>query len=504
MAIRSLCCSYLGVETYIVDVEVDISKGIPSFNIVGMGDTAILESKERIRSSFKNINTEFPMRKILVNLSPADIKKKGSHFDLAILVGILANIEIILKWDKLDNYIILGEVSLNGKLKGVKGAINAAILAKEEGIKGVIVPVENYNEAKLINGIEVVPIDEIQEIIDFFNDEISVEELYNKRKEILEVDIIKEENDIDFSEVKGQYLAKRAMEIAAAGGHNIFLIGDPGSGKSMLSKRFTTILPEMTEKEIIETTKIYSISGILSREEPIITKRPFRSPHHTATQVSLVGGSNSVGEITLALNGVFFLDELGEFGLKTLETLRQPLEDGKITISRANSIVTYPVKTITILASNPTPSGFFKEDPLCTDNIRDIKNYEKRFNGPLIDRIDLYVEMKRLKQDEIFTDVVNETSKEIRERVKKARKIQYERYGENKLNFQMTGKMIKEHCKLDEETIEILKSAMETLKLSVRMYDKILKVSRTIADLAGEKNIKTEHIMEALNYRKKY
>ena len=348
MAISLFSCSYFGIDTYIVEVEVDLSRGLPVFNIVGMGDQAISESKERIRSCFKNMEFEFPVRRVLVNLSPANIKKKGSHFDLSIFLGILANIGKIPNVEIFKNYLILGEISLNGKIKSVTGAINAAILAKEKNFLGVIVPFENYNEAKLISGVEIVPVQNIQEVLDFFEKEISVEELCknadeknieiskNKNDEIKEKDSQNEDEKIDFCDVKGQFLAKRALEIAAAGGHNVFLIGDPGSGKSMLAKRFTTILPEMTEEEIIETTKIYSISGLLSEKDPIITKRPFRAPHYSATEVALAGGATRVGEITLALNGVLFLDEVGEFEGKTLETLRQPLEDGKIVISRAN------------------------------------------------------------------------------------------------------------------------------------------------------------------------
>ena len=293
------------------------------------------------------------------------------------------------------------------------------------------------------------------------------------------------------------------MEIAAAGGHNLFLMGDPGSGKSMMAKRFNTIMPDMTDDEIIETTKIYSVSGMLSKDSPIVNKRPFRSPHHTATQVALVGGANRVGEITLALNGVFFLDELGEFGVKTLETLRQPLEDGKVIVSRANVTYEYPVKCITIMASNPTPSGYFPEDEMCKDSLRDIKNYQKRFSGPILDRIDLYVEMKRLNNDEIFGNHEGETSKSIKSRVVKARKVQYERYKQYKLNSQMTKKDLKKYCIVTKEIQDIIEIAMNQMKLSVRMYDKILKISRTIADIEGSENIKEEHVLEALNYRKK-
>lgn len=503
MAVSTLSCSYFGVESYIVEVEVDVSNGLPVFNIVGMGDLAITESKERIRSCFKNIDLVFPVKRVLINLSPADIKKKGSHFDLPIFVGILANIGKITNIEKLAKYLILGEISLNGSIKDIKGAINAAILAKEKKLKGIIVPKGNYNESRLINGLEVVPVENISEVIEFLNDEITVEKLLEKiviEKEKIEN---KEYDNLDFSEVKGQLLAKRAMEIAAAGGHNLFLMGDPGSGKSMMAKRFNTIMPDMTDEEIIETTKIYSVSGMLSKDNPIVNKRPFRSPHHTATQVALVGGVNRVGEITLALNGVFFLDELGEFGVKTLETLRQPLEDGKVVVSRANVTYEYPVKGITIMASNPTPSGYFPEDEMCKDSLRDIKNYQKRFSGPILDRIDLYVEMKRLNNNEIFGNQEGESSKSIKSRVMKARKIQYERYKQYKLNSQMTKKDLKKYCVVTKEIQDIIELAMNQMKLSVRMYDKILKISRTIADIEESKEISVEHVLEALNYRKK-
>lgn len=503
MAVSTLSCSYFGVESYIVEVEVDVSNGLPVFNIVGMGDLAITESKERIRSCFKNVDLVFPVKRVLINLSPADIKKKGSHFDLPIFVGILANIEKITNMEKLSKYLIMGEISLNGSIKDIKGAINAAILAKEKNLEGIIVPKGNYSESKLINGLDVVPVSNISEVIEFLNDEITGNNLVEKIFEKKEKNSNIESDNLDFSEVKGQLLAKRAMEIAAAGGHNLFLMGDPGSGKSMMAKRFNTIMPDMTDDEIIETTKIYSVSGMLSKDSPIVNKRPFRSPHHTATQVALVGGANRVGEITLALNGVFFLDELGEFGVKTLETLRQPLEDGKVIVSRANVTYEYLVKCITIMASNPTPSGYFPEDEMCKDSLRDIKNYQKRFSGPILDRIDLYVEMKRLNNDEIFGNHEGETSKSIKSRVVKARKVQYERYKQYKLNSQMTKKDLKKYCIVTKEIQDIIEIAMNQMKLSVRMYDKILKISRTIADIEGSENIKEEHVLEALNYRKK-
>ena len=478
MAISLFSCSYMGVDTYVVEVEVDLSRGLPVFNIVGMGDQAISESKERIRSCFKNVGFEFPVRRVLVNLSPANIRKKGSHFDLSIFLGILANTGHISNIDILKKYLVLGEISLNGKIKSINGAINATILAKETDFKGVIVPMENYNEAKLISGVEIIPVDEITELLDFLEGKTDVETLCKKAVEMNTSKLEKDENSdetVDFSDVKGQLLAKR----------------------------FNTILPDMPEEEIIETTKIYSISGMLSQNEPIIRKRPFRAPHYSATQVALVGGANRVGEITLALNGILFLDEIGEFEGKTLETLRQPLEDGKIVISRANFSVTYPVKNITITASNPTPSGYFPDNPLCNDSLHEIKRYQKKFSGPLLDRMDLYVEMHQLKKDEIFDETLSEKSKDIQARVIKAREIQRQRFNSNTLNKDMNKKQLNKYCKIDEESEEIMKSAIDNLKLSVRMFDKILKVSRTIADLDGEENIKKEHLLEALNYRRK-
>ena len=498
MAISVFSYSYLGVESYIVEVEVDLSNGLPVFNIVGMGDLAISESKERIRSCFKNIGVDFPIKRVLVNLSPANIKKKGSHFDLSICVGIVANLGMIGNIENLKKYLIIGEISLNGEVKSVKGVINATILAKENNFKGVIVPFENYNEARLIEGIDVIPVKSVVETLKILNEEIEIEDYVEKieRNENFE-------EKLDFSDVKGQFLAKRAMEIAAAGGHNIFLIGDPGSGKSMLAKRLVTILPDMSNEEIIETTKIYSVSGLLNEENPIISKRPFRNPHHSSTQVSLVGGLSRVGEITLALNGVFFMDELAEFASKTLESLRQPLEDGKVTISRAAVSVVYPVKNITVAASNPTPSGYFSDDPLCIDSLREIKRYEKKFSGPCLDRMDLYVEMRRLKKEEIFSKEESESSEEIKKRVKKARKIQKKRFKTGLLNANMSKRQIAKYCKIDKDTQQIFENAIEKMKLSARMHDKILKVSRTIADLENSENIEMEHLLEALNYRKK-
>lgn len=515
MAVSMFSCGYVGIDAYIVEVESDVSPGLPKFNIVGMGDTAILESKERIRSCFKNINEKFPIQRVLVNLSPADVKKRGTQFDLSIMLSILLNIKTIKYNENIHKYLILGEISLNGSVKPVRGVINAAILAKEnKEFRGVIVPEENYDEANLISDIEVIPVNTVFDAIKFFNGEtieingnkynIIGGENFHNMSNPPRCNQLYEKDEIDLSEVKGQFLAKRALEIGAAGGHSIFMIGDPGSGKSMMAKRMITILPPMTSEEVIETTKIYSVSGLLSRERSIINKRPFRSPHHTATQPALVGGSTRVGEISLALNGVLFLDEVGEFAVKSLETLRQPLEDGYITISRANISVSYPVRSITIFASNPTPSGFFQNDPQCTDSIREIRAYQRRFSGPLIDRVDLYVEVRKMSKEEMMSDEETETSEIVRERVVKAREIQRDRYNSNKLNAQMTKKELKKYCVLSKECKDIMEFAIDKLKLSGRMYDKILKISRTIADLENVEKISAKHLLEALNYRKKY
>mgnify|MGYP003615732005 CR=1 FL=1 len=498
MAITILSSSYIGMNSYIVSVEADIFNGFPSFSIVGMGDTAISESKERIRSSLKNIGVKFPSKRVIVNLSPADIKKKGSHFDLSICVGILANLDFISNLALLENYLILGELSLNGDVKSCKGIINAAILAKNNNLKGIIIPYENTKEALLIKGINIVPVKNLGDILKFLNDGI---QRTIESENILEIEPVNE--DIDFSDIKGQFLAKRAVEIAAAGGHNIFLIGDPGSGKSMLAKRMTTILPEMYEEEIIETTKIYSIAGMLSEEEPIITKRPFRAPHHTASIVSLVGGSVKPGEISLALHGILFLDELGEYPTKLLEVLRQPLEDGKIIISRSDFVATYPVNMLLITATNPTPSGYFPDDMRCTDSLRDIKRYMKKFSGPLLDRMDIYVELKRLTNEEMMSKERGESSAEIKCRVKNAREIQLKRYNKKFINKDMRKKDLEKYCKLDENMEELMELAIEKFNLSARSYDKILKVARTIADLEGVEDININHLSEALNYRKR-
>lgn len=498
MLAKVLSASFFGVEGYLIDVEVDISNGLPMFNIVGLGDLAINESKERVRASIKNSGYEFTPKRVVVNLSPAHIKKEGSSFDLAIALGILIAYGNVDK-DKIDDYIILGELSLSGEINRVTGIINAVITAKENGIKGVVVPYENYLEAKMIEGIDVIPVKSLKEVVEFFNGK--KEFFYTE-----EIKIVEESLDYDFSEVKGQYKAKRAMEISASGGHNLFMIGSPGSGKSMLAKRLPTILPQMVEEEIIECTKIFSIAGLLNEEKPIITKRPFRTPHHTASSISIIGGGRipKPGEITLAHNGVLFLDEMNEFPKQLIETLRQPLEDKEVSLSRAMYRIKFPSDFILIAASNPCKCGNYGDDTgrPCTCSEKDVKNYLGRISGPILDRMDLYIDIKRLNQDELLDYSFSEKSEDIRKRVETTRAIQRKRFGRNKINSQMTQEDIKKFCILGKDEKDLMKRAAEKMAFSARSFDKILKVSRTIADLEGEKDIKKEHILEALSFRK--
>jgi len=497
MVSKVLSSSYIGIESYILEVEADIMAGLPSFNIVGLADVAISESKERVRAAIKNSGYELPARRIVINLSPAGIRKEGASFDLSIAIGILASLgEVENK--KLKKYIVLGELSLNGDIRKIDGAINSVICAKENSIFGIILPKENYLEASVIKGVEIIPVDNLVQVVEFLNDKIEIESPEVETKE--EKDIY----SIDFKEVKGQVQAKRCIEIAAAGGHNFYMIGTPGAGKSMLAKRLPTILPPMNEDEIIESTKIYSSTGLLTKGMPIINKRPFRSPHHSSSMVSIVGGGRvpKAGEISLAHNGVLFLDEVTEFPRLVLETLRQPLEDKKVSITRAEYRVDMPADMILIMASNPCPCGnLFENRCICTPS--QINRYQHKISGPLLDRIDLYLEIKKLSREELVSYKEGESSIKIRKRVEKARKIQWERFGNSKINGNMTPKEIKIHCKLDDRSKKVLIDSIDVFGLSGRSYDKVLKVGRTIADLEESENIELHHIMEALSYRKK-
>lgn len=494
-------CSVFGIKGYIVNVEIDISNGLPMFNIVGLGDTAISESRERVRSAIKNSGYDLLPKRIVVNLSPADLRKEGTGFDLPVALALLSANGYITE-SKIGDMMIVGELSLDGQVKGVDGIINSVITAMENGIKGIIVPYENREEASIIKGIDVYPVKNLRECVEFFNGEYKIEK-YEGNYNIEESSF-----SIDFKEVKGQERAKRGMEIAASGGHNFMMVGSPGSGKSMLAKRIITILPEMSEEEIIESTKIYSISGMLNKKKNIITERPFRTPHHTSSDVAIIGGGRfpKPGEISLAHNGVLFLDEFGEFSKSVVEVLRQPLEDKVVSVSRALSTVEFPADFILIAASNPCPCGYLYEDgnsvKSCVCSPFQVQNYQKKISGPILDRMDMYIEIKKIPEEKLFQFEEGESSIEIRKRVESARTVQKERYGGIRTNSSMTQAEIKKHCKLDSESEELLKSAARNLGLSGRGFDKILKVARTIADIENSKNIEQEHLIEALGYRK--
>lgn len=490
--------AYLGLESYLVEVEIDISRGLPIFSIVGMGDIAILESKYRVNAALKNSNFDVKPQKITINLSPAGIKKEGAQFDLPIAIGILLASEILIdEENRSQEYLFIGELSLDGNIKGVKGVINSVILAKEKGYKGVILPWENRNEASLIEGVEIITVKSIKEVVDFIE---NGNKFYFEKEKLVR----REEKYLDFADVKGQYLAKRAVEIAAAGGHNILLIGSPGSGKSMLAKRMIGILPEMREKEIIESTKIYSIAGELSEKKPIIYERPVRIPHHSTTLAAMVGGGKKIvpGEISLASGGILILDEMSEFNRSVLESLRQPLEDGIVSITRAMYRVEFKSNFILAATSNPCPCGMYYENT-CKCSSYEVEKYMKKLSGPILDRIDLIIEMKRLTEEELVNEKQEEKSEVIRARVRAARLIQEKRYGEDKLNSKMTQEDLKKYCKLNGENKKFLVTALENLKISARVYDKILKISRTIADLDGCEEINKKHLLEAISFRRK-
>jgi len=492
----------MGIDGYVIIVETDISSGIPAFDIVGLGDTAVKESKERVRSAIKNAGLEFPIKRITVNLAPADKKKEGSAFDLPIALGILMATEQIVNRE-IDNYAFMGELSLDGEIKPVKGILPMVISAMQNGIENIIVPIENADEAAVVNGINVFPAKNIVDVVNHLNGvcklnihSIDINELFEKNAEY----------EIDFADVKGQENVKRALEVAASGGHNCLLIGSPGCGKTMLARRLPTILPVMTFEEALEVTKIHSIAGTLTDKVSLITKRPFRAPHHTISSAGLIGGGKfpKPGEISLAHFGVLFLDELPEFDKNALEVLRQPLEDGIVTISRVNATYTYPARTTLICAANPCKCGNYLDDTKeCTCTPKQIQQYLGKLSGPLLDRIDLHVEVPSVKYKDLESHKEGEKSSVIRERVNKARKIQQERYKGLNIysNSELTPALIKKYCKLDEQCSEILKNAFEKLGLSARAHNRILKVARTIADLEGSENIRKEHLLEAIQYR---
>ena len=491
-----------GVEGYEVSIEVDLNAGLPAYDTVGLADTAIKESKERVRSAIKNSLFTYPIRKITINLAPADTKKEGSHFDLAIALGILiANEEIECATYK--DYIILGELSLDGSINHVRGVMPLVISAVQKGYKKFILPSKNAKEASFISGIEVYTFDKLAQVVDFLTGKSEVSPL--PTSEFVSMQSANKYN-VDFSEVKGQFVAKRALEIAVAGGHNVLMIGPPGAGKTMMAKCVPTIMPDMTFEEAIEVTKIHSVAGILDSNVGIVVGRPFRTPHHTATVPALMGGGANAkpGEISLAHNGVLFLDEMPEYQRRTLETLRQPLEDGVAVVSRAKHTLEYPARFMLVASMNPCPCGNLgSKTQECKCTASEIHRYISKLSGPLLDRIDLQIEVDSISYDDFRSDIVNESSKVVKDRVERARKIQRDRYAgtSTKTNDEMTNAQVRAYCKLDEIGELLLKNAFARLNLSARARNRVLKVARTIADLEESENINDSHFAEAIQYR---
>ncbi len=504
MLVRTFGSAVFGVDASMITIEVNVTRGT-GFHLVGLPDNAVKESQQRILSAFMTNKFKWPGFKVIVNMAPADIKKEGSAYDLPLAIGILAANGQIADAD-LDKYVIMGELSLDGSLQPIKGALPIAIEARKLGYKGFVLPKQNAKEAAVVNNLEVLSAGHITEVIDFFNgntESLEKIEIDTRGQFFEQVNHL----EFDFADVRGQENVKRALEIAAAGGHNIIMVGAPGSGKTMLAKRISTILPPLTLHEALETTKIHSVAGKLDKETSLLTQRPFQSPHHTISDVALVGGGvfPQPGAISMAHNGVLFLDELPEFKRTVLEVMRQPLEERKVTVSRARFTVEYPANFMLVAAMNPCPCGFYthpEKDCVCSPNIR--QKYLNKISGPLLDRIDIHLEVVPVPFDKLSESTSGEPSEQVRARVIKAREVQAERFKEQKgiySNSQMSSKMMQEYAPLNAECSQLLKNAMERLGLSARAYDRIVKVSRTIADLEGHQDIHPDHLAEAIQYR---
>lgn len=494
-------CGLSGLDGYLIEVETDISNGIPVFDVVGLADTSVKEARERVRAAIKNSGLEFPVKRITMNLAPADIRKEGSDLDLPMALSILAAAGVIPQ-ESINGYFVCGELALDGAVRPVTGMLCKAIAAKELGITKMMLPSRNIPEVSVVKGIDYYPVDSLESAILHFTgrdpiERVDPEPIFNKGTYRI---------GLDFSDVKGQRHAKRALEVAASGGHNVIMTGSPGSGKTMIARRLPSILPDLSFEESLEITKIYSVAGMLPQNASLICERPFRSPHHTMSAVSLVGGGRipRPGEVSLAHHGVLFLDEAPEFGRTTLDIMRQPMEDGFVTIARINSTVTYPSKFMLVAAANPCKCGYYG-DPIkeCTCTPKEASTYLGRLSGPLMDRIDIHIQVPTIKYADLESEVPEESSSEIKKRVNNARMIQLERYRGMDIfcNARLSGGLVKEFCRLDQAGKKLLKSAFDRLKLSARAHDRILKVARTIADMAGSGDIRTEHVAEAIQYR---